>query len=72
MLGGNEKASENLSSLLSLLADSNGKDQSTTTSADTEVQKVKDESNTNTIDSIPKLKVKMRKPAKITFRTMQK
>jgi|BioPla2DNA2_1021312.scaffolds.fasta_scaffold01095_6 hypothetical protein len=67
MLGGNEKASENLSSLLSLLADSNGKDQSTTTSADTEVQKVKDESNTNTIDSIPKLKVKNEETSKNNF-----
>ena len=41
MLGGNEKASENLSRLLSMLADSGNKDQSTATPSDTEVQKLK-------------------------------
>ncbi|HPD01675.1 MAG TPA: hypothetical protein PLA01_10055 [Acetivibrio sp.] len=58
MLGGNEKASENLAGLLSLLADSGSKPQSTAASADTKVQKVKAESNTDSTESVPKLKVK--------------
>lgn len=56
MLGGNEKASENLAGLLSLLADSSGKAQSTASSADTEAQKVKTESDTDTTESVPKFK----------------
>ena len=58
MLGGNEKASENLSRLLSMLADSGNKDQSTATPSDTEVQKAKTESTTDNVESVPKLKAK--------------
>lgn len=73
MLGGNEKASENLSSLLSLLTNSNGKDQSTTASSNTEPQKVKTESNlkteanVGTVDSSPKLKIKDEEISKNNF-----